>query len=139
MGLTDLLDLLEKLEGRVNAYWNFYSVAVFAVAGWLLAKEKLLTPRAAILIAVGLAAFFFANFGVIHFAEQRIAAVEQEISVVSRQSTVSPAFSSHLQTLSIPNRSTYTVVLHLTIDALLALLYVKRASSGNGTTGGQRD
>jgi uncharacterized Ntn-hydrolase superfamily protein len=54
MKLKDLLDLLEKLEGRVNAYWNFYSVAVFAIAGWLVAKEKILTPRSAICIALGL-------------------------------------------------------------------------------------
>ena len=128
MELKDLLDLLERLEGRVNAYWNFYSVAVFAVAGWLVAKEKFLSARSAILIALGLSAFFFANLGVIHSAERRIAAVEQEISVVSQRSELSPAFSAHLQMLSIPNRGIYTVVLHLTIDAaLLALLYAKRA------------
>jgi hypothetical protein len=79
MPLKDLLDLLDKLESRVNTYWNFYSVAVFATAGWLIAKDKSFSPTAASAIAAGLVAFFAANLSVIHHAETRILAIESEI------------------------------------------------------------
>lgn len=131
MGLKDLLELLEKLEGRANSYWNFYSVAVFAVAGWLVTKDKGLTKDAAFIIAIGMLVFFVANLSVILFAEGRIAAVEDEVRFVANKegSNVSPSFSDHLnKKLSIPNRHIFTLILHCLIDfVLLVLIFAKRA------------
>ena len=130
MPLKDLLDLLEKLEGRVNSYWNFYSIVVFATAGWLINKDIALAPQAAIAIAVGLSAFFVVNLSVIYHAGRRIAAVEDEVRLcASAPSAVSsPLFHEYLQKLSIPHRSRYTFVFHLVLDiSLLTLLYLKGA------------
>ena len=130
MPLKDLLDLLEKLEGRVNSYWNFYSVVVFAAAGWLVTKDKALEPQAAIFIGIGMSAFFLVNLSVIHFAERRITAVEDEVRLLAQapMAASSPLFLQHLRSLSIPRRSIYTIIFHLIIDfSLLALLYAKGA------------
>jgi hypothetical protein len=127
MPLKDLLDLLEKLESRVNIYWNFYSVAVFATAGWLVSKDKTFSPAAACGIAAGLVAFFVANLSVIHHAEARILAVESEIQQRDWSSVVtSKRFLHHLETISIPRRSLFSKMLHIVIDAaVLLLLYTK--------------
>jgi hypothetical protein len=130
MPLKDLLDLLEKLEGRVNSYWNFYSIVVFAAAGWLVTKNTSLAPQAVIFIAIGMSAFFIVNLSVINFAERRIAAVEDEVRLLTETGAAvsSPLFLRHLRRLSIPHRSRYTFLFHLTIDfSLLALLYARGA------------
>lgn len=130
MPLKDLLDLLEKLEARVNSYWNFYSIVVFAAAGWLVTKETALTPQAVIAIGIGMSAFFIVNLSVIHYAERRIAAVEDEVRLLTETGAAvsSPLFRRHLGRLSIPHRSKYTFLFHLMIDfSLLALLCAKGA------------
>ena len=43
MELKDLLDLHEKLEMRINAYWTYWSVAILALGGWLFTSGKTLT------------------------------------------------------------------------------------------------
>ena len=130
MPLKDLLDLLEKLETRVNSYWNFYSIVIFASAGWLITKNITLAPQAVTSMAVGLSAFFIVNLSVIHFAERRIAAVEDEVRLCATTAArvSSPLFLLHLKRLSIPHRSLYTLVFHIVIDlSLLALLCLKGA------------
>src|SRR6266404_6248652 len=103
MQLKDLLDLLDKLESRVNTYWNFYSVAVFATAGWLVSKDKSFPPASASAIAAGLVAFFAANLSIIHHAEARILAVESEIQQRDWSSTITSGLFLHrLKTISIP-------------------------------------
>jgi hypothetical protein len=131
MSLRDLLDLLEKLEGRVNSYWNFYSIVVFAVGGWLITKGvDAFPPHSVLTMAIGLSAFFIVNLSVIYHAERRIAAVEDEVrlSASTPDAVSSPLFRQYLQKLSIPHRSRYTFVFHLVLDiSLLTLLYLKGA------------
>jgi hypothetical protein len=127
MPLKDLLDLLDKLESRVNTYWNFYSVAVFATVGWLVSKDECFSRTAASAIAAGLVAFFAANLSVIHHAEARILAIESEIQQKDWSSIiVSGLFLHRLKTISIPKRSLFSKLFHIVIDAaVLLLLYTK--------------
>ena len=135
MSLKDLLDLLEKLESRVNTYWNFYSVAVFAVAGWLItSKGGDLKPPQTLPICIGLLAFFIANLSVIHYAEARILAASIEIR--SRQSEIdtmsSSLFKDHLRTLAIPARGTFSKCLHGIIDVSLMALILLNTNAKSG-------
>ena len=53
MELKDLLDLHEKLETRINAYWTYWSVAILAMGGWLFTSGKGLSHGEAIALAIG--------------------------------------------------------------------------------------
>ena len=68
MNLKELLELSEKLEDRINAYWNFYTIVVLAVAGWLVSGLPSYKTIDAIVLAITLGAFFLSNISVIRFA-----------------------------------------------------------------------
>lgn len=65
MELKDLLDLHEKLESRINAYWSYWSVAIFAISGWLFSGRQTLSQDQAIGVSIAVMVFFFANLGVL--------------------------------------------------------------------------
>ncbi|MDC5807919.1 hypothetical protein OPW36_11920 [Vibrio europaeus] len=59
MTFSELFSCRESVESRVNQYWTFWSVAVFAVCGWLFSGEQpKFSPEEAWLIVLGLAVFF---------------------------------------------------------------------------------
>ncbi len=52
MELKKLLDLHEKIESRINAYWTYWAVAIFAIAGWLFSGKQVLSREQAIGISI---------------------------------------------------------------------------------------
>ena len=138
MELKDLFDLLEKLETRVNAYWNFYSVGVFAIAGWLVVKDKALARWAVLFIGLGMSAAFLGNLAVIRAVEKRIAAVEAEIRETAASSNKMRSTEFRELPEKWPNtaRTSWSIAMHVTIDlCMLALLCTRGLSRGSGAPG----
>lgn len=123
LSFKDLLDLIEKLETRLNAYWNFYSVAVLAAGGWLLTRGADFTPGEGAAVMAALACFFAANFAVIRAATRAVLAAGQEVRARAETlSFSSPALPQLLRQDLLPGRLPVSLALHLAVDA--AVLYV---------------
>lgn len=73
MDTKDIAELFVTATGKIEFYWNFYTVTVLALIGWLVSTEKALAPRVKVLITVGYLAFVFMNvvglYGSYTFAE----------------------------------------------------------------------
>ncbi len=84
LALKDLLALIEDLEKRINAYWNFYTVVVLAVVGWLFTKETGLARGEAWALTIGLTIFFFGNFSVMNGATSRRLSLREIVGCLRR-------------------------------------------------------
>ena len=122
MSLKDLLDLSEKLEDRISAYWNFYTIVVIAVGGWLFTEPQL-EPVNAVVLSLVLITFFASNFSVIRYATNNLTALESEIKAVAPSADLkSKEYLKKLLSLSIPNRMKFSWVLHLVIDVAVVIV-----------------
>ncbi|WP_255987338.1 hypothetical protein [Chitinolyticbacter albus] len=125
MELRELFDLHEKLESRINAYWNFWSVVVLAMAGWLLVKQPEWGMGRCIALALAAAAFFAANLGVIWHATRLASAVRDEMRLAAADTALrSPLLRTELADGGIRFRLASTLVLHGVVDlAVLAVIF----------------
>nr|CAP48759.1 putative integron gene cassette protein [uncultured bacterium] len=80
-----IIEIIEKLESRINAYWNFYTIVVIAVIGWLLSSKTPFTAPQGIALTIAISMFFAANFSVMRAATKRVIAFETELNVVSNE------------------------------------------------------
>ncbi|HUL05438.1 MAG TPA: hypothetical protein VLV76_03835 [Candidatus Acidoferrum sp.] len=127
LAFKDLLDLLEKLETRVNAYWNFYTVVTVAAGGWLLTRSAPFSLSQGLLLMAGLACFYAANFAMIRGATRLIVAAGQEVRArAGSLGFASPEFQQTLRTDLLPGRLPVSYVLHLAVDAVLLLAIALR-------------
>jgi len=125
--LKDLLDLHEKLETRINAYWTYWSVAILAMGGWLFASGKVLSPAQGTALAIGAAVFFLANLGVLWSATRLVTGVRDEIRLKSKAATFgSPKLVAVFADDDMAFRLQFTVVLHLAIDAVVLWVLLAR-------------
>ncbi|MBD9356798.1 hypothetical protein [Methylomonas albis] len=120
MELKDLLDLHEKLESRINAYWTYWSVAIFAIAGWLFSGKQSLLHDQKFAVSVAAMVFFFANLGVLWPATRLATGVRDEIRLKTRD----VRFLSHKLTDafnedSLAYRLQLTFFLHLAVDVVV--------------------
>lgn len=120
MEFKELLDLHEKLESRINAYWTYWSVAIFAIAGWLFSGKQTLIVDQRIGIALGAAIFFFANLGVLLPCTRLAVSVRDEIRLQAQDIP----FSSKKLSLSFAEdsfkfRYALTLFLHLAVDIIV--------------------
>ncbi|WP_422001100.1 hypothetical protein [Reyranella sp.] len=127
MELKDLLDLHERLESRINAYWTYWSVAILAMGGWLFASGRGLDASQSTALAIGAGVFFLANLGVLLPATRLVTGVRDEIRAKAKAfSFASPqlaqAFASDGMVLRLP----LTVALHLAIDAVVLWALLRR-------------
>lgn len=128
ISLKDLLDLVEKVESRINSYWNFYTVVLIAIGGWIVSNNNTINPLTAMGISIALGAFFWANYKFIRVNENRLIAVESEIKSIAEVSEIkSEKFSHFLLNPSIPNRQKLSGRLHLSIDIIVILLVLYQA------------
>ena len=120
MELKDLLDLHEKLETRINAYWTYWSVAILAMGGWLFTSGRGLSHGQEIALAIGAAVFFLANLGVLWSATRLVTGVRDEIRMKSKAATFgSPRLAAAFAQDDMAFRLQLTLVLHLAIDAVV--------------------
>ena len=57
MEIRDIADLFIEATGKIEFYWNFYTVTVLALIGWLVSTDKVLRPGLKSLITVGYLVF----------------------------------------------------------------------------------
>lgn len=61
MTTKDIADLFVAAVGKIEFYWNFYTVTVLALIGWLASSDATLTLPLKLLITVGYAVFVLMN------------------------------------------------------------------------------
>ncbi|MCV2402877.1 hypothetical protein OFY17_08295 [Marinomonas sp. C2222] len=122
MKLSELFDLREKVETRVNQYWTYWSVSIFAVCGWIFTgtAQDSLNKETAPLIATGLLVFFISNLVVLKNATEFVMSVESEIALRSTESEFkSEQFKRILLKRDTKLRLLLTIFLHLVVDLVL--------------------
>ncbi|MFT7089090.1 MAG: hypothetical protein ACJAU4_000889 [Glaciecola sp.] len=123
--IKNIIEIIETLESRINSYWNFYIIAVFAVIGWLMAAgaaAKSMSGNQGIALIIAVVIFLFANILVIRAATKRMVAFEAELNAVSKQQEFkSQALKQELSRTSMKNRLNASYLLHVIVD--IALLY----------------
>jgi hypothetical protein len=118
-----LLDVIEKLESRLNSYWNFFSVVAIAISGWLITARAVFTVADSSALTVAVVIFFGANLVVIRAATMRLVALEAELNASAQaDSFESDALRSNLTMAAMPGRLAGSFILHLAVDA--AVLYL---------------
>jgi hypothetical protein len=85
--IKDIIEVADKLESRVSSYWNFYTVAVVAIIGWLVSSKKdfSLSYSQALVATIVCIGFFIANFYGIRAATKRVIAVESELNALAKK------------------------------------------------------
>jgi hypothetical protein len=117
-----LLDAIERLESRLNSYWNFYTLVVLATVGWLMSAANPFSANQSVAVTVALGLFFLANLSVIRGATRRILALEDELRLLSAGLAFrSPRLRQNFGAESIPGRMPLSYALHLAVDA--AVIY----------------
>lgn len=120
MDFKELFDLQEKIESRINAYWTYWSIAVFAVAGWLFSGKHEFTSKQLNGIVIGTAVFFFCNLAVLFQATRMVTGIRDEIkSSIEEKSFKSPVFRNVLLDDGMKYRLHITIILHLAVDAVI--------------------
>jgi hypothetical protein len=117
-----VFELADKLEGRVNTYWNFYIVAAIATVGWLMSSRAPFSHNQSVALSVALALFFMGNFLVMRAATKRLVALEHELNALAAASDFeTQSLKSELSVCSLPLRLPVSYVLHVTVD--IAILF----------------
>ncbi|HGS5202321.1 TPA: hypothetical protein ACMDUI_004708, partial [Vibrio parahaemolyticus] len=127
MTFSELFSCRESVESRVNQYWTFWSVAVFAVCGWLFSGEQpKFSPEEAWLIVLGLAVFFAANLSVIYSATKVSILLHDEMCRQATSEDLSDSFKSRFRDGKVKFRLEFTVVMHVIVDvALFAIILIQ--------------
>lgn len=121
MNIKDLIDIIEKLETRLNSYWNFYTLVIIATSGWLFTGNHAFAPAEKVAITAGLSTFFLANLSIIQSLTKRITAFEHELNH-TKEKLNSKKLEKELSTNNIPYRQFLSLLLHLTLDLILISL-----------------
>lgn len=120
MELKELFDLHEKLETRINAYWTYWSVAVFAFGGWLFTGKHSFTFEQSAAVSFGALVFFFCNLGVLWQSTKLVTAVRDEIRIKSGETSFK---STNLQRVlsedGLKYRLKITIILHIVVDLIV--------------------
>ena len=121
MTLSDLFDLYEKMETRINQYWTYWSVSIIAVSGWMFTDSSdQLGGLSSVLICAALTVFFTANLMVLFKATEIAVLINEEISRKAKESDfLSDKFSEAISKSTIRYRVSLTIALHVAIDLLL--------------------
>ena len=120
--IINIIEIVEKLETRINSYWNFYVVVVVATIGWLMSSTNPFTKEQGIALIVSICMFFAANFSVMRAATMRVVAFEKELSSISDSLNVkTSALRSELSRPTQQGRILVSYVLHIIVD--IAVIY----------------
>lgn len=127
MELKELLDLYEKLESRINSYWNFYTIVILAVLG-VFARSELSGSKLFFVVLV-LSCFFLGNLTVIAAVFRQIGSVASEIAKTAAATELrSELFSNRLRSWSIRGSLAPMILFHLFMDVctITALVFLTK-------------
>jgi len=120
MELKELFDIQEKLESRINAYWTYWSVAIFAIGGWLFSGKQALSDPQSIAVAIAVTVFFLANLGVLWPATHLVTGIRDEIKWKANECNfLSPKLSRAFAKNSLAFRLELTLILHIVVDVVV--------------------
>jgi hypothetical protein len=115
--IKSIIEIIDRLENRINAYWNFYFIVVFASIGWLMSSRMPFTTNQGIALTIALSIFFLVNFFVMRSATERVVAFEDELKLISNKFEFnSSILKSNLSKTSMPLRLYSLCILHFVID-----------------------
>lgn len=121
--IKDLLDIIEKLESRINTYWNFYTLVVIAAVGWLMSSKTPFTIEQSIALTIALSLFFLANFSVMRAATIRVVAFERELNKITQSTEfLTSELMIELGRETMPFRVLASYLLHVIVD--IAVIFV---------------
>lgn len=129
MTLVELFDLGEKVESRVNQYWTYWSVAIFATGGWLFSESAdQMDKMSAVLVVLGLSVFFFANLSVLYVATRFAMSVREEISVIEAKigAIQSAALRKVVHKQDMPFRLGLTFAMHICVDLVVVAIVLSK-------------
>ena len=120
--IKDIIEVADKLESRVSSHWNFYTVAVVAIIGWLVSSQISLSYSQALVVTIVCIVFFIANFHAMRAATKRVIAVESELNALAKKTEFESALlkkelshsSSTLQLIS-------SSVLQVSVDIIVLI------------------
>lgn len=134
MQIEQIFELQEKIETRVNSYWTFWSVAVFAIGGWLIEGNPELDGKK-YWIAIAVLIFFICNLSVIWPATKFSMSLRDEIRIKSKASPFkSERLQSELQYDFYKIRLHSTLLLHLVVDFIVVILILKAKGVQNSVS-----
>ncbi|REL30337.1 hypothetical protein [Thalassotalea euphylliae] len=126
MNTAEIIDVIEKLETRLNSYWNFYSIAIIAISGWLLSlnKPSEFPIESAVILSIGFLLFIIMNASVLLPLTKRIYALEKVlIMTVAETTTLVPELKTILSKPLINNRYIGTIVMYFLL-AIAMLVFI---------------
>ena len=141
MNLEQLTNIIQELNKSIDSYWNFYTLVIIAVIGWLIARQRKLIWTQSIIIVFGLILFFGANASRLGATFCNLQIVEDEKqAVVNSQlknneiSFQTDDFQKYL--LNSNTASRYWYYLHIPIDILVIIFVIynsewKKVMRGN--------
>ena len=123
MDLKELLDLNEKIETRINAYWTYWWLVICAIAGWLFSKNNSLSREGAISVLIAVVVFFIANIGVLWPATRLATGIRDEIRLKTKEvNFLSHKLTSAFAEDTLAFRLQITFVLHIAVDLVVLWL-----------------
>ncbi len=127
MKINEIIEIIEKLETRNNSYWNFYTIVIIAICGWVLSqKSEGISQNSGYAIMFGKALFDFMNLSVIYGTTSRIVAFESELIVAAKnEPSIGPKLKEHLTKPFLEHRLKFTILTHLFMDiAVLIFIFM---------------
>jgi hypothetical protein len=116
MDPKDIADLFISATDKIEFYWNFYTVTLLALIGWLVSTKKVLLPKLKTLVTIGYIVFVLMNvlglWGSYTFAE----ALRLDLLDAA---SVKPCILTHAQAVLSKVSYTNQRILALVIHAIL--------------------
>ncbi len=120
--IKDLIEVTDKLESRVSSNWNFYTVVVVAIIGWLVSSQISFSYSQVLVVTIVCIAFFIANFYAMRAATKRVIAVESELNTLAKKTEFeSPLLKKELSHSSSTLQLISSSVLHVSVDIIVLI------------------
>ena len=124
MELKEIADLFITAVGKVEFYWNFYTVTLLALIGWLISTKMVLGFRLKLLITVGYLFFVLMNliglWGSYSFAEAlRLDLLEAAKNIPCKLNKVANAQKLLSQQRSFDFQMTLAIIIHFILAILI--------------------
>lgn len=128
MEVKEIADLFITATGKVEFYWNFYTVTLLALIGWLVSTKKVLASSLKLLITAGYLIFVLMNliglWGSYTFAEAL------RLDLLSAAKTMSDKLKNTQAVLlqrSFESQKIFAIFIHAVLGALvLSVIWVGR-------------
>jgi len=113
MTINEVIDLIQNLESRNHSYWNFYTVVIIAICGWVISQQReLVSLEIKNIFIFGNIIFYFINLSIIYGTTTRIEALEDEfIALAKKDRNICSKLKSNLSKPFLEGRLKFTLQL----------------------------